>query len=63
MSSSCTGGLREKVVISTMRLKQIYELNFGKGYAIVGSGLIPDEFNDKIQKKQPNWKFFVSPSS
>jgi len=63
MSGACTGGVREKVVISTMRLKQIYELNFGKGYAIVDSGLIPDEFNEKIQKKQPNWKFFVSPSS
>ncbi len=63
MSGACTGGLREKVVISTQRLMDVYELDFEKGYAVVAPGLTPDIFNALIQKEQPNWKFFVSPSS
>ncbi|NHK30920.1 MAG: FAD-binding oxidoreductase [Asgard group archaeon] len=63
MSGACTGSSRDKVVISSMRLRKIYEINFDEGYAVVDSGLTPDELNEVIQEQRPNWKFFVAPSS
>ncbi len=63
MSGACTGASREKVVISSMRLKKIHELNFEEGYVVVEPGLTPDELNYEIQQVKPNWKFFVAPSS
>ncbi|HUU76762.1 MAG TPA: FAD-dependent oxidoreductase [candidate division Zixibacteria bacterium] len=63
LSGACTGASRKKVVISTMRLKKVHEINFEKGFAIVESGITPDELNEIIQKSKPNWKFFVAPSS
>lgn len=63
MSGACTGSSRNKVVISSMRFKKIHEINFDKGYAIVEPGLNPDELNEVIQEKRPDWKFFVAPSS
>ncbi|NHJ85358.1 MAG: FAD-binding protein [Asgard group archaeon] len=63
LSGACTGASRDKVVISSMRLKRVHELNFEKGYAIVEPGITPDELNEIIQKERPNWKFFVAPSS
>ena len=63
LSGACTGASRKKVVISSMKLKKVHELNFEKGYAIVDAGITPDELNDYIQQQKPNWKFFVAPSS
>ncbi|MFW9923304.1 MAG: FAD-dependent oxidoreductase [Candidatus Thorarchaeota archaeon] len=63
LSGACTGASRDKIVISTMRLKKVHEINFEKGYAIVDPGITPDELNEKIQKEKSNWKFFVAPSS
>ncbi|NHJ47025.1 MAG: FAD-binding protein [Asgard group archaeon] len=63
MSGACTGSSRDKVVISSMRLKKIHEINFDEGYAIVEPGITPDELNEAIQEERPNWKFFVAPSS
>jgi hypothetical protein len=63
MSGACTGSSRDKVVISAMRLKKIHEINFDEGFAIVEPGITPDELNEAIQEKRPDWKFFVSPSS
>lgn len=63
LSGACTGASREKIVISTMRLKKVHEINFEKRYAIVDPGITPDELNEKIQKERSNWKFFVAPSS
>ncbi len=63
MSGACTGASRDKVVISTMGLKRIHELNFEKNYAIVDAGITPDELNEIIQNERENWKFFVAPSS
>ncbi|NHJ39700.1 MAG: FAD-binding protein [Asgard group archaeon] len=63
MSGACTGSSRDKVVISSMRLKKIHEINFDEGYAIAEPGLTPDELNEVIQSQRPDWKFFVAPSS
>ncbi|HUT80857.1 MAG TPA: FAD-binding protein [Candidatus Bathyarchaeia archaeon] len=63
LSGACTGASRDKVVISSMRLKKVHELNFEKGYAIVEPGMTPDELNEIIEKERPDWKFFVAPSS
>lgn len=63
LSGACTGGGREKVVISSMRLKRVHELNFADGYAIVDPGVTPDELNELISQKKEDWKFFVTPSS
>ena len=63
MSGACTGSSRKKVVISSMRLKKIHEINYDEGYAIVEPGLTPDELNEVIQEQRPDWKFFVAPSS
>jgi len=63
MSGACTGASRKKVVISSMRMKKILEINFEEGYAIVEPGITPDELNAEIQKQRANWKFFVAPSS
>ncbi|MBN1330515.1 MAG: FAD-binding oxidoreductase [Candidatus Heimdallarchaeota archaeon] len=63
LSGACTGASRDKVIISSMRLKKVHELNFEKGYALVESGITPDELNEIIQKEHPDWKFFVAPSS
>ncbi|MHA1220264.1 MAG: FAD-binding oxidoreductase, partial [Candidatus Heimdallarchaeota archaeon] len=63
MSGACTGASRDKVVISSMGLKKILEMNFDEGYAIVEPGITPDELNEEMQKQRPNWKFFVAPSS
>ena len=63
LSGACTGGSRKKVVLSTMRLKKVLDLNFDEGYAIVEPGITPDELNEIIQQKRSNWKFFVAPSS
>ena len=63
LSGACTGGSRNKIVISSMKLKCVHELNFNENYAIVDPGLTPDELNAYIQKEKTNWKFFVAPSS
>ncbi|MHA1243107.1 MAG: FAD-binding oxidoreductase [Candidatus Heimdallarchaeota archaeon] len=63
MSGACTGASRDKVIISTMGLKRIHEINFEKNYAIVDPGITPDELNEAIQNERENWKFFVTPSS
>ena len=63
MSGACTGASRDKVIISSMKLKKVHEINFEKGYAIVEPGITPDELNEEIQKQKPNWKFFIAPSS
>jgi len=63
MSGACTGASRDKVIISTMGLKRIHEINFEKKYAIVDAGVTPDELNEIIQNERENWKFFVAPSS
>ena len=63
MSGACTGASRDKVVISTMGLKRVHEINFEKNYAIVDPGITPDELNEAIQQERENWKFFVAPSS
>ncbi|MBD3193130.1 MAG: FAD-binding protein [Candidatus Heimdallarchaeota archaeon] len=63
LSGACTGGAREKVVISSMRLKRVHELNFEEGYALVDPGVTPDELNEFISQKKEGWKFFVTPSS
>jgi hypothetical protein len=63
LSGACTGGSRRKVVISTLRLKEIHKIDFDGGYALVAPGVTPDELNAVIQQQKPNWKFFVAPSS
>jgi hypothetical protein len=63
MSGACTGSSRAKVVISSLRLKKVHEIDFDKGYAIAEPGITIDELNEAIQAQRPDWKFFVSPSS
>ncbi|MEA2069890.1 MAG: FAD-binding protein [Asgard group archaeon] len=63
LSGASTGGLQEKVVISTQKLKTIYEINFDDGYAITDPGVTPDELNAAVQSQKSHWKFFVAPSS
>ena len=63
LSGACTGGSRKKVIISTMQLKNVLDLNFQEGYALVEPGITPDELNEIIQQKRSKWKFFVAPSS
>ncbi len=63
LSGACTGASRKKVIISTMRLKKVLELNFKDGYAVVEPGITPDELNEIIQQQKANWKFFIAPSS
>ncbi|MCF2142670.1 MAG: FAD-binding protein [Candidatus Heimdallarchaeota archaeon] len=63
MSGACTGASRKKVIISSMRMKKVLEINFDEGYAVVEAGITPDELNAEIQQRKPNWKFFVAPSS
>lgn len=63
LSGACTGASRKKVIISAMRLKKVLEMNFTDGYAVVESGITPDELNEVIQQQKANWKFFIAPSS
>ena len=63
LSGACTGASRKKVVISTMRMKSVFEMNFKEGYAIVEPGITPDELNEIVRLQKANWKFFVAPSS
>jgi hypothetical protein len=63
LSGACTGGSRDKVIISTSKLKTIHEINFQEQYAVVDAGVTPNELNEALQERKKGWHLYVSPSS
>jgi len=61
LSGACTGGNRERVMISTLRMKEVLTISKDQGYADVQPGATPDEINALIEPIE--MKFWVAPSS
>ncbi|MGV9170206.1 MAG: FAD-binding oxidoreductase [Promethearchaeia archaeon] len=61
LSGACTGGNRERVIISTLQMNKIIDVSIDEGYVDVQPGATPDEINAILQPR--NVKFWVAPSS
>ena len=61
LSGACTGGNRERVMISTLRMREVLTISKDQGYADVQPGATPDEINALLEPI--GMKFWVAPSS
>jgi hypothetical protein len=61
LSGACTGGNDERVMISTLQMKQILSISKDRGYIDVQPGITPDKINEFLAPM--GLKFFVAPSS
>jgi len=61
LSGACTGGNDERVMISTLQMKEVLSVSKAKGYIDVQPGITPDKINEFLAPK--GLRFFVAPSS
>jgi hypothetical protein len=61
LSGACTGGDRDRVIISTIRMNRVLSISKDQGYADVQPGITPDEVNALLAPLM--MKFHVTPSS
>ena len=61
LSGACTGGNRERIMISSLQMKEVLSISKDQRYADVQAGATPDEVNEVLQPI--GMKFWVAPSS
>lgn len=61
LSGACTGGDKERIMISSLQMTEILNISKDLGYAYVQPGATPDEINALLEPM--GMKFFVAPSS
>lgn len=61
LSGACTGGDRNRVMISSLQMKEILSVSKDQGYVDVQPGATPDEINALLASLK--LKFYVTPSS
>ncbi len=61
LSGACTGGNRERIMISSLQMKEVLSISKDQRYADVQAGATPDEINAVLQPI--GMKFWVAPSS
>jgi hypothetical protein len=61
LSGACTGGNDERVMISSLQMKEILTVSKDQGYIDVQSGTTPDKINEFLTPM--GMQFFVAPSS
>ena len=59
LSGACTGGNDERVMISSLQMKEILSFSKDQGYIDVQSGINPDQINEFLQPM--GMHFYVSP--
>lgn len=61
LSGACTGGNDERVMISSLQMKEVLTISKDQGYVDVQAGATPDQINEFL--KPLGLHFYVSPSS
>ena len=61
LSGACTGGDDERVMISSLQMKEILTISKDQGYIDVQSGINPDQINEFLDPM--GMHFYVAPSS
>jgi len=61
LSGACTGGDRDRVMISSLQMKEVLSVSKDQGYVDVQPGATPDEINVLLAPLK--MKFYVTPSS
>ena len=61
LSGACTGGDKDRIMISSLRMNQVLNISKDQGYVDVQSGATPDEINELLEPI--GMKFWVAPSS
>jgi hypothetical protein len=61
LSGACTGGDRDRVMISSLRMREILSVSKDQGFVDVQPGATPDEINALLASSK--MKFYVTPSS
>ncbi len=61
LSGACTGGNDERVMISSLQMKEILTISKDQGYIDVQPGLNPDQINEFLTPM--GMRFYVAPSS
>lgn len=61
LSGACTGGERDRVMISSLQMKEVLSISKDQGYIDVQPGATPDEINALLAPSK--MKFYVTPSS
>ncbi len=61
LSGACTGGNEDRVMISSLQMRQVLTISKDQGYLDVEPGATPDEINELLAPMK--MKFFVAPSS
>lgn len=61
LSGACTGGNEERVMISSLKMKQILNFSKDQGYIDVQPGITPEKINEFLQSV--GMHFYVAPSS
>ncbi len=61
LSGACTGGNEDRVMISSLQMRDVLTISRDQGYLDVQPGATPDEINALLAPM--NMKFFVAPSS
>jgi hypothetical protein len=61
LSGACTGGDKERIMISSLRMNQVFTISKDQGYVDAQPGATPDEINELIEPI--GMKFWVAPSS
>jgi hypothetical protein len=61
LSGACTGGNDERVMISTLQMKEILSVSKDQGYIDVQPGITPDKINEFLAPM--GLRFYVAPSS
>ncbi|NWF95969.1 MAG: FAD-binding oxidoreductase [Candidatus Thorarchaeota archaeon] len=61
LSGACTGGNRERIILSSLQMKEVLGFSKDQGYVDVQAGTTPDEINAVLQPS--GLRFWVAPSS
>jgi FAD/FMN-containing dehydrogenase len=61
LSGACTGGNEDRVMISSLQMREVLAISKDQRYLDVQPGATPDEINELLAPM--NMKFFVAPSS
>ncbi len=61
LSGACTGGNKERFIMSTLLMNRVLSVNEQEGYVDVQPGASPDEINAILEPR--GYKFYVAPSS
>ncbi len=61
LSGACTGGNDERVMISSLQMKEVLTISKDQGYVDVQAGATPDQINEFLAPM--GMHFFVAPSS